>query len=143
MAARQLGADDFLATKESDWNKKYARKLDLILCTASSADGFELDDYLSLLKVHGRFIAVGLPEGTGWQVRPQSLTSNGCLIGSSHLGTRKEVLEMLQLAADRNIRSWVETISISEEGVGQALERLHKGDVKYRFTLVDYDKQFT
>ncbi|KAH7237199.1 chaperonin 10-like protein [Fusarium solani] len=141
--ARQLGADDFLATKEQDWNKPYARKLDFILSTASSAEGFELGDYLSLLKVHGRFVAVGLPEGTGWQVAPQSLIWNGCLIGSSHLGNRREVLEMLQLAADKDIKSWVETISISEKGVGEALDRLHNGDVRYRFTLVDYEKQFS
>ncbi|KAJ3466542.1 hypothetical protein MRS44_004106 [Fusarium solani] len=141
--ARQLGADDFLPTKEQDWNKPYARKLDFILSTASSAEGFELGDYLSLLKVHGKFVAVGLPEGTGWQVAPQSLIWNGCLIGSSHLGNRREVLEMLQLAADKDIKSWVETISISEKGVGEALERLHNGDVRYRFTLVDYEKQFS
>lgn len=138
-----MGADDFLATVEPGWNKGYARKLDFILCTASSADEFELGDYLSLLKVHGRFIAVGLPEGTGWSVRPQSLISNGCLIGSSHLGNREEMLAMLQLAADRGIKSWVTTIPISDKGVGQALERLHKGDVRYRLTLVDYDKQFS
>ncbi|KAF4995844.1 hypothetical protein FDECE_12677 [Fusarium decemcellulare] len=140
--ARKLGADDFLATVEPGWNKEYARKFDFILSTASSADGFDLSDYLSLLKVHGKFIAVGLPEGAGWQIRPQSLLTNGCLIGSSHLGSRREVLEMLQLAADKDIKSWVETIPISEEGVGLALERLHMGDVRYRFTLVDYDKQF-
>ncbi|RSL51461.1 hypothetical protein CEP54_011432 [Fusarium duplospermum] len=141
--ARQLGADDFLATKEQDWNKPYARKLDFILSTASSAEGFELDDYLSLLKVHGKFVAVGLPEGTGWQVAPQSLIWNGCLIGSSHLGDRREVLEVLQLAANKDIKSWVETISVSEKGVGEALQRLHNGDVRYRFTLVDYEKQFS
>ncbi|KAM6506964.1 hypothetical protein FALCPG4_018776 [Fusarium falciforme] len=141
--ARQLGADDFLATKEQDWNKPYARKLDFILSTASSAEGFELGDYLSLLKVHGKFVAVGLPEGTGWQVAPQSLIWNGCLIGSSHLGNRREVLEMLQLAVDKDIKSWVETISVSEKGVGEALDRLHNGDVRYRFTLVDYEKQFS
>ncbi|KAI8682139.1 PKS-ER domain-containing protein [Fusarium keratoplasticum] len=141
--ARQLGADDFLATKEQDWNKLYARKLDFILSTASSAEGFELGDYLSLLKVHGKFVAVGLPEGTSWQVAPQSLIWNGCLIGSSHLGNRREVLEMLQLAADKDIKSWVETISVSEKGVGEALDRLHNGDVRYRFTLVDYEKQFS
>ena len=74
----------------TDWNKPYEMTFDLILCTASSDEGFDLAPYLSLLKVHGRFIAVGLPEGAGWQVKPQNLLANGCLIGSSHLGSRKE-----------------------------------------------------
>lgn len=93
---------------------------DLILSTASSNDQFDLAPYLSLLKVHGRFIAVGLPEGEGWRVSPQSLLANGCLIGSSHLGSREETLAMLELAARHEIKSWVETIPIGEKGCGEA-----------------------
>ncbi|CAK7235843.1 hypothetical protein SEUCBS140593_009416 [Sporothrix eucalyptigena] len=140
--ALALGADGYLATQEAGWNEAHKMSFDLILSTASSNDGFDLSPYLSLLKVHGRYIAVGLPEDEGWQVRPQSLLSNGCLIGSSHLGSRKETLAMLQLAADKDIKSWVETVPVGEEGVGKALTRLHNNDVRYRFTLVDYDKQF-
>ncbi|KAK7225466.1 hypothetical protein V2G26_013469 [Clonostachys chloroleuca] len=140
--ARKMGADGFLATKEENWSSEHEMTFDFILCTASSDDGFDLAPYLSLLKTHGRFIAVGLPEGAGWKVRPQSLIANGCLIGSSHLGSRKETLEMLKIAAEQNIKSWVETIPVGEEGCGTALKRVHNGDVKYRFTLVDYEKQF-
>ncbi|KAL6411513.1 hypothetical protein AUP68_05229 [Ilyonectria robusta] len=140
--AVKMGADGFIATKETDWAKAHEMTFDFILSTASSDDGFDLAPYLSLLKTHGRFIAVGLPEGAGWQIRPQSLLANGCLIGSSHLGSRKETLEMLQLAGEKQIKSWVETIPVGEEGCGEALERVHNGDVRYRFTLVDYDKQF-
>lgn len=138
-----MGADGFLATKEAGWATPHEMTFDMILCTASSDDGFDLAPYLSLLKVHGRFVGVGLPEGSsGWQVKPQSLLANGCLVGSSHLGSRKETLEMLRLAEEKGIKSWVETIPVGEEGVGKALERLHNGDVRYRFTLVDYEKQF-
>lgn len=140
--AIKMGAVGLLATSEKDWQKDHEMTFDLILCTASSDDGFDLAPYLSLLRVHGKFVAVGLPEGAGWQVRPQSLISNGCLIGSSHLGSRKETIDMLHLAAEKGIESWVETIPVGEKGCGEALERVHQGDVKYRFTLVDYDKQF-
>ncbi|KAH8888389.1 GroES-like protein [Thozetella sp. PMI_491] len=138
-----LGADGFLETQVAGWNKAHEMTFDMILCTASSDEGFDLAPYLSLLKVHGKFVAVGLPEGAGWQVRPQSLLANGCLIGSSHLGSRKETLDMLELAAARDIKSWVETIPVGEEGCGKALERVHRNDVRYRFTLIDYDKQFS
>lgn len=97
---------------------------DMILCTASGSDGFDLRPYLSLLRVHGKFIAVGLPEGEGWRVAPQSLINNGCLIGSSHLGSREETLDMLRLAAEKGIKSWVETIPIGEEGVAKACKFL-------------------
>lgn len=115
-----MGADGFLETRKDGWNDSHKMAFDMILCTASGSDGFDLSPYLSLLGVHGKFIAVGLPEGEGWRVAPQSLIKNGCLIGSSHLGSREETLDMLKLAADKGIQSWVEKIPIGEEGIGKA-----------------------
>lgn len=155
-----MGAAGFIATAQSGWNKPHERTFDMLLCTASHAKGFDLNAYLSLLRVHGRFISVGLPPaGEDWNVNPMAMLGNGCLIGTTHLGSRRETLDMLQLAADKGIRSWVETIPVGEKGCGEArtsrvlatvfsfsancaVERLQKNDVRYRFTLVDYDKQF-
>jgi len=137
-----VGADGFLATADKDWNEPHIMTFDLIINTASSSEGFDLPAYLSLLDVHGRWVSVGLPEGEGQVVKTQSFLSNGCLIGASHLGSRKEVLAMLQLAADKGIESWVEEIKIGEEGLKTALTRVHENDVKYRFTLVGYEDIF-
>ena len=71
--AAKIGADGFLATSEKDWNKDHEMIFDFILCTASSDKRFDL----------APFVSVGFPEGAGWYVRPQSLISNGCLIGGS------------------------------------------------------------
>jgi alcohol dehydrogenase (NADP+) len=49
---------------------------------------------------------------------------------------------MLQLAADKGIKSWVEEIPISKDGLKEAVTRLKKNDVRYRFTLTEYEKQF-
>jgi len=140
--AKKMGADGFLATADKDWNKKDFMTFDLIVNTASSSEGFDLAAYLGLLDVHGRWISVGLPEGEGQVVKTQTFLGNGCLIGGSHLGSRKEVLRMLDLAAEKGIESWVEEIQIGEEGLKEALTRLHKNDVRYRFTLVGYEKVF-
>jgi alcohol dehydrogenase (NADP+) len=115
-----MGADGFIETQVPGWEKPHAMTFDVILSTASSDDGFDINLYLSMLNVHGKFISVGLPEGKWWEIRPQSLLSNGCLIGSSHLGSRRETLEMLQLAADKGIKPWVETIPVDEKGCGEA-----------------------
>lgn len=140
--AKKMGADGFLATADKDWNKEHLMTFDLIVNTASSNENFDLASYLELLDVHGRWVSVGLPEGEGSTIRNQDLLANGCLIGSSHLGSRKEVLAMLKLAAEKGIESWVEEIPISKENLAIALTRLHNNDVKYRFTLTDYDKEF-
>jgi alcohol dehydrogenase (NADP+) len=140
--ALKMGADGFLATADKDWNKGHEMTFDLIVSTANSTENFNLGDYLALLDVHAKYVSVGLPEGSGMPVRSQDLLSNGCLIGASHLGSRKEVLQMLDLAAEKGIESWVEEIPISKEGLKEALTRLKANDVKYRFTLTDYEKQF-
>jgi alcohol dehydrogenase (NADP+) len=46
--------------------------------------------------------------------------TNGCLMGATHLGSRKEMIRMLQLAADKGLKSWVEQIPISEKGLAEA-----------------------
>ena len=138
----KMGADGFIATADKDWNEAHIMTFDLIVNTASGSEGFDLAKYLSLLDVHGKWVSVGLPEGAGQEVRTQDFMKNGCLIGASHLGSRKEVLAMLKLAADKGIGSWVEEIPISAEGLKTALTRLQKNDVRYRFTMVGYDKCF-
>jgi alcohol dehydrogenase (NADP+) len=140
--AKKMGADGFLATADKDWNVPHKMTFDLIINTASSTENFDLAAYLSLLDVHGKWISVGLPEGSGQEVKAQDFLKNGCLIGASHLGSRKEVLSMLKLAEEKGIESWVEEIPISAEGLKTALTRLHNNDVRYRFTLTDYDKCF-
>jgi alcohol dehydrogenase (NADP+) len=140
--ARKLGAGGFIATSDKDWNEEHRMTFDLIINTANSTENFDLAGYLSLLDVHGRFVNVGLPEGSGQEVKSWDLLSNGCLIGASHLGSRKEVLAMLDLAAEKGIKSWVEEVKISPEGLKMAMQRLHKNDVRYRFTMVGYEEAF-
>ncbi|OTA66513.1 GroES-like protein [Hypoxylon sp. EC38] len=141
--AKAMGADGYLATADKDWNKDHLMTFDLIISTANNfGEGFDLSGYLALLDVHGKWISVGLPEEATLNIKPQDLLGNGCLIGASHLGSRREMLEMLQLAADKGIKSWVETVPISAENLSKTMQRLHKNDVRYRFTMTDYDKAF-
>jgi alcohol dehydrogenase (NADP+) len=52
------------------------------------------------------------------------------------------MLDMLQLAAEKGLKGWVEEIDISAEGLKEAMLRMKKGDVHYRFTLTGYEKIF-
>lgn len=140
--AKAMGADGLIATQEEGWNLPHEMTFDLIVNTANSSEGFDLERYLSLLDVHGKFVSVGLPEGEGVEVRSQTFLSNGCFIGASHLGSRRETLEMLQLAADKGIKTWVEERPISEGNLAEVMQKLKKSDVRYRFCMTDYEKQF-
>ena len=59
-----------------------------------------------MLDVHGKFITVGLPDGQFPAFSGSSLTGNGCFFGASHIGSKKEALEMLDLAAKKGIKPW-------------------------------------
>ena len=140
--ARQMGADGFLATNEQGWNEPHKMTFHLIINTANSFDGFQLREYLGLLDVHGRFNSVGAPGGDGVLVRPWDFIWNGSFMGTTNMGSRREMLEMLELAATNGIRSWVETIPISKDGIKQAIEKLEKSSVRYRSCLTAYDVAF-
>ncbi len=140
--ARKLGATGTVVLSDKDWDAPHKGTFDLILNCASSS--VKMTPYLPLLDIHGRWISVGMPakNDKGTEVSTWTQIENGCLIGASHLGSRKEAIEMLQLAADKGVRTWIEEIDISKEGLKTALERCRKSDVRYRFCMTGFDKEF-
>ncbi|KAE8343329.1 hypothetical protein BDV24DRAFT_149926 [Aspergillus arachidicola] len=140
--AKALGAKGFICTKSDGWNESWRNNFDFILNTTDATDRFDMATYFSLLTINGTFHTVGISDKAFPPLRTQDMMGNGCSIAASHIGSREEVQEMLQLAAKLDIKSWVETIDISEEGCKTAVEKVYNGDVRYRVTLVGYDKVF-
>lgn len=140
--ALKLGAKHFVSSGEEGWAKPLAFKFDLVLSTADVLQASTLQDYLSVLNVNCKFHQVGLPDKPIQELAPQQFMSNACTIGSSHIGSRPECLAMLKFAAEKKLSPIVETIPISEKGCAEAVSRVKDNKVRYRFTLVDYDKAF-
>ena len=136
-----LGATDFVASSEAGerWEAKYARTLDVILCTASFQDTMPLAKYLSLLKVGGTFYSLGMPEGNLPAIPPVSLVYSNISLRGSNIGSRKEILQMLDLVATKGVKSWVQLRKMKEGG--QVLEDLDNGKGRYRWVLeMDIEK---
>jgi alcohol dehydrogenase (NADP+) len=72
----------------------------------------------------------------------QDFAPNGGKIAGSHIGSKKEALQMLKLAAEKKLHPKIETIDISEAGCKKAVEKLKDNDVRYRITLVGHRKAF-
>lgn len=142
--ALKMGADDFIATGEDEgWNKRYFDEFDLILNCATSTESLDLNQFFSTLKVNSAFISVGLPHiGESMEVSPFSFLGSGSVLGASSLGSRKEIIELMDLAVEHNFRPWVEKVDLNEKNLSDALKRLDKGDVRYRFTLVGFHDFF-
>ena len=96
---------------------------------ANITTSFPLKKALTLLAVGGHMICDGLPKNSLPEIAPFDL-SGGCAIGGSHIGSKKEVISMLELACQQNLRSWIEVLPMSKAKEG--VERVDRGDVRYR-----------
>lgn len=132
----QLGADLYIATDEDeDWATNNAQTLDLIVCTVSS-DKMPLDGYLQLLKTKGTFIQVGLPDGGILPpINALTLVVGGIKIGGSATGSPAEIAEMLQLAAEKKIKPWIQERPMKE--ANQSIVDMEAGKARYRYVLVN------
>ncbi|EDO16765.1 hypothetical protein Kpol_526p18 [Vanderwaltozyma polyspora DSM 70294] len=138
----KLGADHYIATLEEEgWTEKYFNSLDVMILCASSLSQINLDDLIKVMKVEGKIISICVPENDEMMiVKPLGLL--GVYVSNSLLGSRKELLELLHMVAEKDIKIWVEKLPVGEAGVSEAFIRMKKGDVRYRFTLTDFDKEF-
>ncbi|XXG97664.1 hypothetical protein Hte_003971 [Hypoxylon texense] len=134
--ALKLGADEYIATGEDkDWETKHARSIDLIICTVSS-DKMPLGGYLRLLKTKGTFIQVGAPDGGNLPpVNAFTLIGNGIKVGGSAIGSPREINEMLQLAADKKIKTWVQERPLKD--ANKAIVDMEDGKARFRYVLVN------
>ena len=140
--AKALGAKRFVSTKDEGWHEPLAFEFDFILNCADMTHQFDLSQYMSTLAVNGTFHNVGLPDEALPQIKAQSFTPNGCSIGGSHIGSRPEMIAMLKLASDKKLKPLVETLDLSAAGCKEGVERVNDNEVRYRFTLVNFDKAF-
>ena len=140
--ALKLGAKEFISTGEKGWAEPYAYFFDFIINTADMTHQFNIAEYMSTLNIGGHFHQVGLPDEPLPQMKAQDFVANMAAISASHIGCRPEALAMLKLAAEKDLHPLIETIPISEKGCSEAVQRVKKNDVRYRFTLTDYDKAF-
>ncbi|KAG8386480.1 hypothetical protein BUALT_Bualt03G0153000 [Buddleja alternifolia] len=122
-AIKNLGVDSF-------WLAAAANTMDGILDTVSAHH--PIQPLLNLLKSNGKLIILGvIPKPLELPVFP--LLSARKMVAGSGIGGMKETQEMLDFAAKHNITADVEVIGM--DYINQAMERLEKADVKYRFVI--------
>ncbi|HRQ72746.1 MAG TPA: NAD(P)-dependent alcohol dehydrogenase [Phycisphaerales bacterium] len=127
---RRLGADEVVISKDADAMAKHAGTFDLILDTVSA--DHDINAYLSLLKLDGTLVLVGVP------AQPLALTAMGLLmprrqIAGSLIGGIAETQEMLDFCGRHGIACDVEVIAMAQ--INEAYERMLRSDVKYRFVI--------
>ncbi|KAJ5790000.1 uncharacterized protein N7518_007011 [Penicillium psychrosexuale] len=133
--ALKLGADDFIATsEEEDWVTRHGQSLDLIISTASSSK-MPITGYCSLLRFRGTFIQLGAPEDGGLEIPFFALIGKGIKLGGSLIGSPDEIREMLELAAAKGVKPWIQERPMKD--ANQAIVDMDNGDARYRYVLVN------
>jgi uncharacterized zinc-type alcohol dehydrogenase-like protein len=127
--AKRLGADEVVLSSDAVQMKKQS-KFDIILDTISAKH--DVNDYLTMLKVDGALIMVGLPPEP-LAVRAFSLVKGRKSFSGSNIGGIAETQEMLDFCAEHKITADIELINIQQ--VNEAFDRMEKGDVHYRFVV--------
>lgn len=128
--AKDLGAHNFVVTKDPANMKALAGQFNFVLDTVSAAH--DLNSYLNLLGLNGVMVIVGVPEKPA-EVAAFSLIGNNRSLVGSGIGGIRETQEMLDYCAENNIVSDIEMIPIQK--IEEAYERTIKSDVRYRFVI--------
>ena len=130
-AAKALGADEVVVSRNEDEMLAYTNRLDFILNTVAAPH--DLDPYLKLLKRDGTMTLVGAPATPHPSPTVDILIAKRRSLAASLIGGIKETQEMLDFCAEHGIVADIEMIKADE--VNAAYERMMKGDVKYRFVM--------
>lgn len=102
--AKALGAQEMISTQEKGWHEPWSFFFDYVLNTADATHNFDMKAYMSILTVNGTFHNVGLPDGPLPSMRAFDYMRGGYQMGVSHIGSRPEMLSMLELASKQNIK---------------------------------------
>jgi alcohol dehydrogenase (NADP+) len=128
--ARKLGAADLLLTTDDKQLEQARGRFDLMLDTISAPH--DLSPLLRLLALDGMLSVVGYPMGE-IPLRVMELTYGRKKLSSSGTGGRRGTAEMLAFSAEHGITADIEVLPSAR--VQEALDRLGRGDVRYRFVL--------
>ena len=120
----------YFATSEEKTFEVLGGTFDLIANTVAA--NLPVDDYLSLLRLDGAMVNVGIPSNPD-SYKTFSLASARRSLSGSSIGGIRETQEMLDFCAEHGLGAEIETISI--EDVNAAYERVIKSDVRYRFVI--------
>uniref|UniRef100_A0A0D3FFM5 cinnamyl-alcohol dehydrogenase n=1 Tax=Oryza barthii TaxID=65489 RepID=A0A0D3FFM5_9ORYZ len=129
-AVERLGADAFLLSTNAEQMKAAAGTMDGIIDTVSAVH--DLTPLITLLRTHGQLVPVGSP-GKPVQLALYPLQSDGKSVAGSMIGGMRDTQEMVDFAVEHGVAAEVEVIGM--EDVNGAMERLQKGDVRYRFVI--------
>jgi alcohol dehydrogenase (NADP+) len=91
-----------------------------------------MEKYIGLLATDGTLIQIGLP-ADGGLMAPFAFLLNRRKVTGSMCGSPEEIREMLDLAAEKSVRPWVQVVRMKD--ANQALLDTVAGKARFRYVL--------
>jgi D-arabinose 1-dehydrogenase-like Zn-dependent alcohol dehydrogenase len=129
--AMGLGATEFVAMKGVE--ELTIKPVNHLLVTTSAQPDWSL--YLSAMASGGTIFPLGVSSGN-LSIPYMPIIAKGLCIQGVLIAARNMHNKMLQFAAFHKIRPIIQTFPMSVEGIEEAMEKLKKGQVRYRAVLI-------
>jgi uncharacterized zinc-type alcohol dehydrogenase-like protein len=130
--AKELGAHEFVNTRDTGALKKVAGSFDFLLSTVSADQDWQA--YVSALRPKGTFCIVGAPPSP-LQIQGASLIHSQKAIAGSNTGSPHELSEMLNVAARHGVKAVTEKFAMAK--ANDAVTKVKKNQVRYRAVLTN------
>jgi uncharacterized zinc-type alcohol dehydrogenase-like protein len=127
--AHRLGADDLIVTTDPEQLAAARDRFDVVLDTVSAPH--DLGPYLRLVAMDGTLSQLGYLGPV--TVQTMDLLAGRKKLSSSGSGGRRATAAMLAFCAEHGVAADIELLPSAR--AGEALDRLERGDVRYRFVL--------
>jgi cinnamyl-alcohol dehydrogenase len=129
-AMDELCADAYIVSSDQDQMAAAVDSLDYIIDTVPV--DHPLEPYLVMLRMDGKLVLMGVV------APPLSFRSHMVMMGrktitGSFIGSMQEMEEVLEFFVDKGLTSQIEVVKM--DYLNQALERLERNDVRYRFVV--------
>jgi uncharacterized zinc-type alcohol dehydrogenase-like protein len=130
--ARELGAHNFVHTRDTGALKKVAGSFDLLLSTVDADQDWQA--YVNALRPKGTFCMVSAPSSP-LQIQALSLVGAQRSIAGSSTGSPRDLNEMLDVAARHGVKAVIESFPMAK--ANDAVAKVKKHQVRYRAVLAN------
>ncbi|UZJ56787.1 hypothetical protein CBS101457_006107 [Exobasidium rhododendri] len=130
--AMKLGANEFVVTKDNPEFEK-TKPVDHLLIAADRQ--LPWAQYFKIMAKDGKVVPLSVSSEDIQGMPYMDIVAKQISILGSLVANRSIHRTMLEFSARHGIRPIIEELPMTEEGVNEALNRLEKGDVRYRFVL--------
>jgi alcohol/geraniol dehydrogenase (NADP+) len=130
--ARQLGAHQFVNTRDTGALKKVAGSFDFLLSTVNADQDWQ--GYVNALRPKGTLCIVG-GSPAPMQIQGASLVLSQKAIAGSPTGSPRDLFEMLDVAARHGVKATTERFPMAK--ANDAVAKVKKNQVRYRAVLAN------